>query len=163
MNSTNLPNILDEYLVYVVRVTVPAFGAKFHKEYVNNLSTYGKGTEIFREVRQGRQMKKEQFSTTLEFRFTQDYQQRQFLSALTSTFRAGFLGIEERQERRFPDKVTLLKHLIDTHDWYYHFSDDHRVWSSGEAAGRRIKLLLEELKDSHPEVKKYYEEKAPKS
>jgi hypothetical protein len=163
MNSTPERNILDDYLVYVVRVTVPAFGSTFHKEYVNNLSTYGKGTEIFREVGHGKNKKKEQYSTTLEFRFTQPYQRNQFVSALTNTFRAGFLTIEERQARQFPDKVALLKHLIDTHDWYYAFSDDHRVWSAGEAASKRISQLLEELKETNPEVKQYYEEKKPKN
>lgn len=162
MNSTPERNILDDYLIFVVRVTVPAFGSKFHKEYVNNLSTYGKGTEIFKEVGFGRKKKKETYATTLEFRFTQDYQRRHFLSALTHTFRAGFLTIEERQERQFSDKVALFKHLVDTHDWYYMMSDDHRVWSGGVAHENRIKSLLEELKETNPEVKQYYEERIPK-
>lgn len=32
--------------------------------------------------------------------------------------------------------------LLDA-DWYYDFSDDHRVWSRGESERRRLKYIAE--------------------
>lgn len=31
--------------------------------------------------------------------------------------------------------------LLQHHDWYYYFSDDHRVWLRGEEASARIVAL----------------------
>ena len=37
-----------------------------------------------------------------------------------------------------------LEDLLKSHDWYYQYSDDHRVWSSGNALDTRIRKKLEE-------------------
>jgi len=39
---------------------------------------------------------------------------------------------------------------LERHDWFTHFSDDHRVWESGEAAHSR----LAEIAKESPEHKK---------
>ncbi len=31
------------------------------------------------------------------------------------------------------------------HDWYFGYSDDHRVWKRGHAASRKLRLIHEEL------------------
>lgn len=36
-------------------------------------------------------------------------------------------------------------HLLQTHDWYYSYSDDHRVWQSGEQVARQLSYLQQAL------------------
>lgn len=36
-----------------------------------------------------------------------------------------------------PD-LTTLETLLKQHDWYYHYSDDHRVWKRGKAQSEEI-------------------------
>ncbi len=34
--------------------------------------------------------------------------------------------------------------MLDSHDWYYEFSDDYRVWSSGNNRQRQLERYAEE-------------------
>ena len=43
--------------------------------------------------------------------------------------------------------------MLNRHDWYYQFSDDHRMWSDGNKNDSQIKLLSD-ISDGH---KKLYE------
>jgi|TARA_Y100000310_G_scaffold44394_1_gene41431 hypothetical protein len=43
--------------------------------------------------------------------------------------------------------------MLNRHDWYYQFSDDHRIWSEGSKNSDQIRLLS----DISPEHKKLYE------
>ncbi len=47
-----------------------------------------------------------------------------------------------------------FKTKLDRHDWYYYFSDDHRVWCAGEAASKEII----ELAKSSDDFKRAYNE-----
>lgn len=44
--------------------------------------------------------------------------------------------------------------MLGYHDWYYEYSDDHRVWTKG----RDAKDTLERIAKESPEHKKLYEE-----
>lgn len=37
-----------------------------------------------------------------------------------------------------PD-LTTLETLLKQHDWYYQYSDDHRVWQRGQAHAEEIR------------------------
>lgn len=37
-----------------------------------------------------------------------------------------------------PLSLTDYWNMLSGHDWYYEFSDDHRVWSAGNAAHNRL-------------------------
>jgi hypothetical protein len=37
--------------------------------------------------------------------------------------------------------IEEYKTALARHDWYYNFSDDHRVWSSGEQRGGELLRL----------------------
>ncbi len=50
----------------------------------------------------------------------------------------------------FANEWDLYKHLLSSHDWYYQFSDDHSVWSSGESVKNKIKQLKEKLAAENP-------------
>jgi len=53
------------------------------------------------------------------------------------------MGLEEYYDK--------LRH----HDWYYAYSDDHRVWSRGNENAQRLR----DIADTHgPEYKRLYEE-----
>ena len=44
--------------------------------------------------------------------------------------------------------MTLL-HQLESHDWFYAYSDDHRVWSAGSREGRRLGELIDSLDCPH--------------
>jgi hypothetical protein len=46
--------------------------------------------------------------------------------------------------------------LLKNHDWYYHFSDDHGVWSRGEREVARINAILKESTDEMKQVYNLY-------
>lgn len=51
--------------------------------------------------------------------------------------------------------VTLedFEFLLDCHDWYYSYSDDHRWWSAGWRSWQRIKTIL----DAHTDDSRWQE------
>ena len=40
----------------------------------------------------------------------------------------------------YNEYVTKIFKELENWDWYYHMSDDHRVWLRGEAAAEKLKL-----------------------
>lgn len=50
-------------------------------------------------------------------------------------------------------KIEDFKKMLDSHDWYYYFSDDHGVWQRGEREVAQIKYVL---KNGTDEMKKMY-------
>ena len=48
------------------------------------------------------------------------------------------------------DFIQLLrdfKEACQRHDWYYNYSDDHRVWQKGSKQSAEISSMLKELKE----------------
>ena len=35
----------------------------------------------------------------------------------------------------------IFQYILDNHDWYYHYSDDHRVYSKGQDVSNLILLI----------------------
>ena len=35
--------------------------------------------------------------------------------------------------------------LLETHDWYFQYSDDHRAWTKGQAEASRIQSIAQEV------------------
>lgn len=55
------------------------------------------------------------------------------------------------------------KQLIADYDWYYSYSDDHRVWQRGEASREKIKEVYQRLSDVDKQAAyTFFEEKKPK-
>lgn len=48
-----------------------------------------------------------------------------------------------------------FKKLLDNHDWFYSFSDDHGVWQRGN---KQVAEIESALANSTPEIKKLYNE-----
>lgn len=44
--------------------------------------------------------------------------------------------------------------MLKAHDWYYQYSDDHRVWSKGRAESQAIFAAMK----ANPELGKIYQE-----
>jgi hypothetical protein len=42
--------------------------------------------------------------------------------------------------------------LLTRHDWYYHFSDDNRVYTSGVASENKIKFILRNCSDDFKRI-----------
>lgn len=34
--------------------------------------------------------------------------------------------------------------LLEKHDWYYQYSDDHRAWEKGNEESRRLQAIIQE-------------------
>ena len=49
---------------------------------------------------------------------------------------------KERMNKMHPDLNTLEK-LLKTHDWYYEYSDDHRVWQRGRDERDEIRRQID--------------------
>jgi hypothetical protein len=57
---------------------------------------------------------------------------------------------------------TDLEHRLQNHDWYYAFSDDHRVWQAGEASRRiLLNLMSEAVKIDAYKARKMFARYAP--
>ena len=52
-------------------------------------------------------------------------------------------------------KLQDFKRLLENHDWFYHFSDDHGVWVRGE---RQVAEINHALKNGNDQMKKLYNE-----
>lgn len=35
--------------------------------------------------------------------------------------------------------------LLEKHDWYYQYSDDHRAWEKGNSESKRIQAIAQEI------------------
>ena len=35
----------------------------------------------------------------------------------------------------------MFQYILNTHDWYYHYSDDHRVYSKGQDVSNLIDVI----------------------
>tara|TARA_R100000315_G_C5193232_1_gene112858 strand:- start:165 stop:374 length:210 start_codon:yes stop_codon:yes gene_type:complete len=46
------------------------------------------------------------------------------------------------------NKLQRLEELLQTHDWYYNMSDDHRYYLQGRRQYNEIWRLMDELKDN---------------
>jgi len=66
------------------------------------------------------------------------------------------------------DFIQLLhdfKEACRGHDWYYDYSDDHRVWQRGSQQSANINSMLKELKEHGlgDEAEKIYDEYRPEN
>jgi hypothetical protein len=57
--------------------------------------------------------------------------------------------------------TTTLINLLKSHDWYYHYSDDHSKWINGVQSQRAIYDAMDELGNTD-DVKQLYYEYMPK-
>jgi len=56
--------------------------------------------------------------------------------------------------------------MLDAHDWYYQFSDDHRSWLAGQNQMMRIKETIKrqpELAPLFQQFKNHYDPAGPKA
>jgi len=55
--------------------------------------------------------------------------------------------------------LELLEEMLHAHDWYYSFSDDNRVYLSGNAFSNKISNLMEKI--NSPEAQALYNKYCP--
>lgn len=44
-------------------------------------------------------------------------------------------------------QLELFEQMLKTHDWFYHFSDDHRYYIKGRDSAQRIRVMMERLEE----------------
>lgn len=42
-------------------------------------------------------------------------------------------------------EMELLEHMLQSHDWTYHFSDDHRAYVKGRDQAQKIRVMMGRL------------------
>lgn len=42
-------------------------------------------------------------------------------------------------------QLELLEQMLQNHDWFYHFSDDHRYYVKGRDEAQRIRVTMDRL------------------
>lgn len=72
-----------------------------------------------------------------------------FLKRLGEVFHPNFLTIQVNTTPAFNSEMELYEHLLQNMDWFYAFSDDHRVWCAGEASIAKLKALRLSLSKSY--------------
>lgn len=61
-------------------------------------------------------------------------------------------------EQKVETEWERFERLVSNHDWYYAYSDDHSVWSAGNAHHSEIRALVAKLGDK---AERLYNEKCP--
>lgn len=46
---------------------------------------------------------------------------------------------------------------LNSHDWYYMYSDDHRVWSAGERDRKRLQELSKQIEGGQKLYEEFFE------
>lgn len=157
--------MLDNYKKTVVTVTVPRFGCRTWAEFLAKLASGAEKDESALDYVPRKRWERAPDKVCLVYSF--DYYQREygvttFIKSLNQVFNPEFLSYTIREENEFKSNWELYEHLLKNHDWTYAYSDDHRVWCSGEAARKRINQLKEMLSTENMDkaeklFKKYYQ------
>lgn len=64
------------------------------------------------------------------------------------------LGLLRHLKEKYVTNFTECKYKLEHYDADYHFSDDHRSWSAGEASRKRIIELYEKCNDEEKKILK---------
>lgn len=129
----------EQYLNTIITVTFPWFGSTATAAHITAMGLGGDGKDVTPKVRSrvGPQVRVLRFT----FNHYQASMAESFLNSLAKTFHPDFLRVEVSKVPAFKDDWELYEHLLKNMDWYYAYSDDHRVWCAGEAAIARLKAL----------------------
>jgi hypothetical protein len=136
----------EQYLKTIITVTMPWFGSTATAEYITKMGLGGDCKDITVKPKRGMVTAK-----VLQFTFDhyRDAMARSFVSSLAKVFNPEYLKVEVKTAPAFADDWELFEHLLKGMDWYYQFSDDHRVWCAGENAIARLKQLRLSLSKSY--------------
>lgn len=99
----------------------------------------------------------------VEYTFPTDgYAIKKFIKVL-GNFMPEFLTYTTKKVSIFQNDWDLFAHLLESMDWYYAFSDDHRVWVAGETKLNEINMLKEKLsKIDNQRAVEMYNKRQPK-
>ncbi len=56
------------------------------------------------------------------------------------------MRIGEMKTNDIDNDINALKKILQRHDWYYMYSDDHDAWLAGKAESQRISNYIDDLK-----------------
>lgn len=132
----------EEYKNTVVTVTIPWFGSTPMTKYLESIA----GPSVMKENK--KQDKKVHTPTVkrLEFLFHNAGYANNFVATLKKMFKEDYLEVFTSEVPAYNDDWELFEEKARNHDWYYAMSDDHRVWSAGESAYKRLTAMLHYLR-----------------
>lgn len=134
---------LEDYKKTVVTVTMPRFGCIPTFNFLKVLALSAIPEPDWDKKRWNKTG--EFISVSFYFDVGQEAMANQFLSDLKRIFNPQNFRFSSQTINKFKDKWELFEYLLKNHDWNYQYSDDHRVWSSGESSFQQIKALRVEL------------------
>ena len=45
-------------------------------------------------------------------------------------------------------EMDLFERMLESHDWTYHYSDDHRYYTKGRDEAHKIRIMMERLEEA---------------
>jgi hypothetical protein len=135
--------IHEQHKNTIITIHVPRLGSN---AIIECLKQMGLGGDMVETTPKATRHKIQEHRTV---QFTFDHYRRgmakDFLNHLAKVFHPSYLRVASGEVNAFKNEWEFYENQLKNMDWYYAFSDDHRVWCSGEAAIAELKTLRENL------------------
>lgn len=138
----NILNYHEKFKDTVIELTFPRTSSDYIIELLKKLSF---GAE-FKETPTKTHYRK------IEFTFRHGQCLRSFQESLNTIFNPNFFEKSVKEINSYPSIWDYYIELINGMDWYFAFSDDHSVWSAGNAKLNLIKDLTTALVKENEKV-----------
>lgn len=127
--------------VYTVTIVYPQFGSIGTLQYLEFLAhSKGKQDPVLNKKY------RKSHTCVVEFEFMFDYQVATFTKELNKIFNPSYLTVSIASKNRFNSDWDEFENMVNTHDRYYDYSDDHRVWAAGDENLKRIRDFANKLR-----------------
>jgi hypothetical protein len=127
----------------IIAISVPRFGSN---AIIECLKQCGMGGDMEETTPKSTRYKTPDHRTVqFTFNHYRKGMAKDFLNYLAKVFHPDYLKIAVAEVNAFKDEWEFYENQLKNMDWYYAFSDDHRVWCAGEAAIAELKTLRENL------------------
>jgi hypothetical protein len=127
----------------IIAISVPRFGSNAIIECLKLCGVGGNMEEITPKPKRG--LSPDHRTVQFTFDHYRKGMARDFLNFVGKVFRPDYLKIAVAEVNAFKDEWEFYENQLKNMDWYYAFSDDHRVWCAGEAAIAELKTLCNNL------------------
>lgn len=133
----------------VITVSFTRFGSTQTTDFLKSICG-GANVKVVEEnkINYKRYRLSDKVKLSFTYSYYQESQARQFEKSLHVIFNPDYIEFKVSNVPMFKDDWEKYEFLVKHHDWYYAFSDDHRVWSSGESNFKEIKALRIKLGQS---------------
>lgn len=129
-----------KHLKTIFTIDFDNFGSAFLIGCLKDLAIQGKLEEPYKRS------KGVSYRRTVKITFENDWAANNFEGALDKIFNPNLFDIVKTNDFLFKDEWEYFEYALSVMDWYYSFSDDYSVWSSGDRKLKEIKEMAKSLK-----------------